>query len=233
MAEKRNRILPWLALLVLLATLGYLGWWWIQNRFEVKGIDVSHYQGEIDWAAVAHDGIAFAFIKATEGTTVVDERFATNWAGAGKADVARGAYHFFRPTLSGADQARHFLSHVTYRPGDMPPVLDLEVTDDATAAVIRREALAWCKAVEDAWGVKPIVYTLPHYADSYLDGALSPYRLWVVDLGLRLWPADSKGWQRWTFWQHSHHGSVAGIEGDVDLDVFNGSEADFQHFLEE
>jgi lysozyme len=228
-ASAGNHSKAWLLLLVLLAGLGFAGWWWLQNRFAVKGIDVSHYQGEIDWPTVKASGIAFAFIKATEGTDNVDEMFATNWKAAGKAKVARGAYHFFHPNLDGAAQARHFLAHATHATGDLPPVLDLEETDDATAATIRQEALVWCEAVETAWGVKPIIYTLPHFANSYLDGKLSKYPLWVVDLGLlSIWPSDSKGWPKWSFWQHSHRGSVPGIVGDVDLDVFNGSTVEFQ-----
>lgn len=231
MASTGNSLKAWLFLLLLLAGLGAGGWWWMHNRFAVRGIDISHYQGTIDWAAVRRDGIDFAFIKATEGTTNVDEQFTTNWHGAKEAGLARGAYHFFRPTLDGKAQAQHFLAHVKYTKGDLPPVLDLEVTDDATAAAIRREALAWCTTVEAAWGVKPIIYTLPHYADSYLDSKLAAYPLWVVDLDLWLWPSESEGWPNWTFWQHSHHGSVSGIQGEVDLDVFYGSKVEFEALL--
>ncbi len=214
-------------LLLFLAGLGFVGWWWMRNRFEIKGMDISRYQGDIDWARVGAQGIDFAFIKATEGTTIVDPKFTANWKGASGAKVARGAYHFFRPTLDGKAQAAHFLAHVDYVKGDLPPVLDLEVTDDATASVIRREALAWCTAVEAAWHVRPIVYTLPHFAASYLEGKLKRYPLWVVDLGWNIWPSDALGWPKWTFWQHSHHGSIAGIQGDVDLNVFNGSAVEF------
>jgi lysozyme len=230
-ASTGSKLKAWLFLLILIAGLGVAGWWWMHNRFAVQGIDISHYQGEIHWEAVRDDGVAFAFIKATEGTTLVDDRFAANWRGAGEAGIARGAYHFFRPTLGGAAQAQHFLAHVRYQKGDLPPVLDLEVTDDATAGAIQREALAWCEAVEQAWGVRPIVYTLPHYADSYLDSKFARYPLWIVDLGLRLWPSTSKGWPKWTFWQHSHRGSIDGIAGDVDLNVFYGSQVEFEALL--
>ena len=231
MASTGNSFKSWLFLLVLLAGLGFAGWWWLQHRFEVNGIDVSHYQGEIDWPSVKAAGIEFAFIKATEGIDNVDERFAENWEGASDANIAHGAYHFFHANLSGAAQAEHFLSHVTRHPGDLPPVLDLEITDNMTAATIRKEALVWCQAVEKAWEVKPIIYTLPHYANNCLDGKLSRYPLWVVDLGLiSIWPADCEGWKQWKFWQHSHHGAVPGIDGEVDLDVFNGTAMDWDRW---
>ncbi len=227
MASMMGSLKSWFLLLVLLAGLGFGGLWWMRNRFEVKGIDISHYQGTIDWSELSQQDIDFVFVKATEGTSLVDAQFDAHWAGAKEAGIARGAYHFFHPDLDGAAQAEHFLSHVDYEKGDLPPVLDLELTDEASAARIQRESLEWCKAVEAAWGVKPIVYTLPHYANSYLDSKLKRYPLWVVDVAWLPWPRDAEGWPKWTFWQRSHHGSMPGIEGDVDLNVFNGSAVEF------
>ncbi|MFN8398106.1 MAG: GH25 family lysozyme [Bacteroidia bacterium] len=222
----RGKAFGWLIALLILAGVGAVGWWFWDNRFPIRGIDVSHYQGEIDWARVKADGIRFAFVKATEGVNNVDSTFAANMKGAKAAGVKRGAYHFFHPNLDGSEQAKHFLSQYTFKKGDLAPVLDLEVTDNVTATAIRREALEWLEAVESATGKRPIIYTLPHYARSYLDASFSKYPLWVVDLNPFLVRSTSH-WTGWQFWQHNHHGGVDGIEGDVDLNVFSGTEAEF------
>ncbi len=225
--SKKGSFWGFVALGFLLLILGFGGWKVFQNRYAIRGIDVSHYQGEIKWEKVKKADVAFAFVKATEGISLVDAQYERNRAQTTEIKLPFGAYHFFRPSLSGKQQAKHFLK--TYKPlkGDLPPVLDLEETDGQSAKKIRKEALAWLKAVEKSTGVKPIVYTLPHFASSYLNGALSEYPLWVVDLGWRE-PADSKGWKSWTFWQHKHTGRVSGIKGDVDLNYFNGNLVDFE-----
>lgn len=230
MAKSKGRFWLWLLVLAVFAGIGYGGWLLWQNRYPIRGIDVSRYQGQIDWGKVKSAGIRFAFIKATEGTNFVDPYYAVNWDGAADHKVVRGAYHFFRPAQDGKAQAEHFLKRLHLSEGDLPPVLDLEVTDDVTAQAIRREALEWLETVEKATGMTPIVYTLPHYANSYLEGKLSKYPLWVVDLTF-LWPSAAQGWSGWTFWQRSHHGSVDGIPGDVDLDVFGGNEVEFRRLL--
>lgn len=211
---------------MVLVGIGAGAWWLWQNRFSIRGIDISRYQGTVQWAAVRAAGIRFAFIKATEGTTLVDPYFAVNWEGAGEHHIARGAYHFFHPSLDGTAQAQHFLQRLRLRKGDLPPVLDLEVTDQMSAATIRREALEWLQTVEQATDMKPIIYTLPHFARSYLTPKFARYPLWVVDLN-PFFPTSTVHWNHWTFWQHAHHGHVDGIEGEVDLNVFNGSEAEF------
>jgi lysozyme len=226
----RGKAFKWLLALLVLAGIGAGGWWLWKNRFSIKGIDVSRYQGTIDWKKVKADGIRFAFIKATEGTTLVDPYFSVNWEGAEAHGVVRGAYHFFRPGLDGTVQAEHFLQRIQWAKGDLPPVLDLEVTDGVGAEVIRREALEWLTLVEKRTGRKPIVYTLPHYAKSYLNGKFGRFPLWVVDLN-PFFPRGHDNWKTWTFWQHSHHGSVDGIEGEVDLNVFGGTEAEFLRLM--
>jgi lysozyme len=230
MAKNGDNGARWLLVLLVFAGIAAGGYWLWSNRFSIKGIDVSRYQGNINWTQVKQAGIRFAFIKATEGTDYVDPNFAANWREAKEKGVARGAYHFFRPAQDGKTQAEHFLKHLDFAKGDLPPVLDLEVTDDVNATAIRREALEWLETVEKATGKRPLVYTLPHYARSYLDGKLAKYPLWVVDLTF-LWPSESPGWESWTFWQHSHRGRIKGIEGDVDLNVFGGTEVEFRELM--
>lgn len=186
----------------------------------LPGIDVSHWQGAIDWPRVADDGVAFAFIKATEGGDYVDPAFAANWAGAAQAGVMRGAYHFYRPQTDAAAQAEHFLRTVQLRAGDLPPVLDVEVTDGRSASAIAAGVRTWLETVERATGRRPIVYTRAGFWNQ-VGGGFGAYPLWVAHYGVAS-PAIPADWARWTFWQHSDTGRVAGIGGDVDLDWFTG-----------
>ncbi|HEV3471189.1 MAG TPA: GH25 family lysozyme, partial [Pyrinomonadaceae bacterium] len=112
------------------------------------GIDVSHYQGGVNWEAVKAAGCAFAFAKATEGAGVTDPFFHANWAGMKAAGLLRGAYHFFRPAQDAAQQAAHFLSTVQLQPGDLPPVLDVETADGVAGADLVGGVQTWLDAVE-------------------------------------------------------------------------------------
>ncbi len=111
------------------------------------GIDVSHYQGVVNWGAVKAAGCSFAFAKATEGTGIVDSEFAANWSGMKAAGLARGAYHFFHPSEDAAAQASRFLATVQLQPGDLPPVIDVEVSDGADNATVVAGVQAWLDAV--------------------------------------------------------------------------------------
>lgn len=195
----------------------------------LPGIDVSHWQGTIDWNAVAADGVEFAFVKASEGGDYTDPRFAANWAGARRAGVIRGAYHFFRPQTDAMAQAAHFLRTVPFAPGDLPPVLDVEVTDgrsmDAVAAGVR----TWLQEVERATGRRPVIYTRASFWTAQMGGAFGGYPLWVAHYGVAS-PGIPAGWGGWTFWQHSDAGRVDGISGGVDLNWFNGDRAALDAF---
>lgn len=195
----------------------------------VRGIDVSRWQGTIDWNAVAGDDVGFAFIKATEGGDYTDPRFTANWAGARQARVLRGAYHFYRPQTSAAKQAEHFLRTVALAPGDLPPVLDVEVTDGASPDSIARGLRTWLQAVERATGRRPIIYTRASFWTASVGAALPEYPLWVAHYGVSA-PNLPSGWPSWTLWQFSDEGRVAGISGNVDLDWFNGTRAQLETF---
>jgi lysozyme len=187
----------------------------------LPGIDISHWQGTIDWDAVAADGVEFAFIKATEGGDYVDPRFAANWAGAQRAGVIRGAYHFYRPQTDAMAQAAHFLSTVQLAQGDLPPVLDVEVTDGRSAAMIAAGVRTWLQEVERATGHRPILYTRASFWTGQMGSGFGGYPLWVAHYGVSS-PSIPAEWSGWTFWQHSDAGRVNGISGDVDLNWFNG-----------
>jgi lysozyme len=191
----------------------------------IDGIDVSHWQGAIDWRAVRGGGIDFAFIKATEGGTYTDPKFATNWAAAADAGITRGAYHYFRPNVDAVKQAEHFLRVTRLGPGDLPAVLDVETSDGLAGDALLRAIRGWLETVERATGKRPIVYTYPDFWNRYVSASPGPYALWIASYG-RDQPLMPIGWSDWTFWQSSATGRVPGIQGDVDLDHFRGGSAE-------
>src|SRR5215471_14990910 len=127
------------------------------------GIDVSHFQGKVDWNRVKAAGMAFAFAKATEGTTNNDAMFATNWPAIKNAGLLRGAYHFFRASQDAAGQADHFLSRLSLAAGDLPPIIDVEVTDGADNATLVSGVKTWLDAVAAQTGVTPMIYASPAF----------------------------------------------------------------------
>lgn len=197
-----------------------------ENGF-VRGIDVSHFQGEIDWQAVAADGVRFCFIKATEGVDNIDPMFQRNWSGAEAAGLLRGAYHFFHPNLDARQQAEHFLSVVTLDGDSLPPALDIEVTDGVDVQGLQTGIRAWVETVQAAVCCKPVIYTDPSFWRENVKADLSGYPLWLACYASEASvPAD---WQTWTFWQHSDQGAVKGIDGPADLDYCDLSYAQLRH----
>lgn len=196
----------------------------------LDGIDVSAYQADIDWQKV---GVTkrFAFIKATEHLSYVDPKFIRNWEESAKvADFYRGAYHFYRPRASASLQANHFIDTLIkagVSSKDLPPVIDAEVWDDAPPLAVYEGICQWCDLVSSKLECKPIVYTSPSFW-SRIDGIekLTTSHLfadlWIAHWGVRL-PSVPRHWDNWSFWQTSEKGTVDGIAGNVDLDVFNGS----------
>ncbi len=184
---------------------------------------MSHYQGSIDWMKVKAAGISFAFLKATEGTTFVDDRYAENLQGAKQAGLIVGAYHFFRASTEAVAQAEaDFFIEVVGRSGgfrqvDLPPVIDAEVSENTPAAV-----RAWVDRVKEKTGKTSILYTYPSFIDDYLGSSLSDLPLWLASYS-RNQPANRGGWDRWVFLQYSESGTVPGISGPVDLDEYSGS----------
>jgi lysozyme len=209
----------------------------------VEGIDVFDGQGTVEWPAVRDAGVAFAFVKATQGTYDTQSTFAANWAGAKAAGVARGAYHFFDPTEDGAAQADHFLAVVgALAPGDLPAMLDLECPDGesdcvgtgqsgaADPSTLRARVDAFLEAVEQATGAAPILYTFPAYfTSSGVDASgLEGYPLFVANVGSSGGAASGAcfevpaPWAAATFWQYAWTGSIEGIQGPVDRDRYLG-----------
>lgn len=192
----------------------------------VKGIDVSHRQGEIDWTRVAAAGVQFCYVKATEGAGVQDPRFRENFDGSKAAGLIGGAYHYFRPDRDAHAQAENFLGVVaSLSPGDLQPALDVEVTGGKDAKTVLDGIQAWVEAVENVLGRQPILYTFPAFWTQTLLGSsrFSAYHLWIAHYTLKASPTVPRGFDDYLFWQFSEQGNVDGIGGKVDLDRFNGS----------
>lgn len=187
-----------------------------ESSGHLPGIDVSHYQGEIDWSKVAASGMRFAFIKATDGTEDVDPHFSQNWAGAKNAGIVRGAYHFFRPGLDARLQAEHLQRVVVMDDLALPPALDVEVTDGVNSSVLQEALKGWLEAVQAAFGCTPIIYTDPSFWKQHVAGGVETYPLWLACYSDE--PEVPAPWRNWTFWQYTDAGSVSGIACRVDLD---------------
>ncbi|MFD2719008.1 glycoside hydrolase family 25 protein [Hymenobacter monticola] len=188
--------------------------------YSVHGIDVSAYQGRIDWPEVARHNVRFAFIKASEGATMRDARFARNWREARKAGVLCGAYHYFQPNRDGQIQADLFARTVPLAPGDLPPVLDVEAPNFHDVAVLRREVARWLRLIEAHYGVRPILYSNHSFYKRHLAGHFDDYPLWLAHYEVER-PAMPRS--KWIIWQHSDEAYVPGIRGVVDFNVFQGN----------
>ena len=198
---------------------------------KVRGLDISHYQGDIDWnklrnANIQGAPVSFIFIKATEGTSIWDENFNQNFHNARKYDIVRGAYHYFSPSSSGKAQAKFFCKMVQLDENDLPPVLDVEEIGGYTTQQLQREVLNWMNAVEKHYGVTPILYTGYKFRTSYLNTPdFDKYPYWIAHYYVD--SLEYKG--EWAFWQHTDVGRVDGITGDVDINVFKG---DYQDLMD-
>jgi len=195
------------------------------SGYEVHGIDVSHYQGDIDWAEVARQQsnsypIHFVFVKATEGASLGDDTFQKNFSSARKYGFIRGAYHFFSTKTDPLKQADFFIQTVKLDSGDLPPVLDVEPIGRKNKQLLVRNVKIWLDRIESHYGVKPILYTSYKFKSKYMDDSLfNAYPYWIAH-----YYVDSVQYRgKWRFWQHTDVGSIPGIKEEVDLNIFNGT----------
>lgn len=193
----------------------------------IQGIDVSHWQENIDWSKVYEAGYRFAFVKATEGVGWVDPNFVINMVNGRNAGLLMGAYHFARPDLGNTaqDEALYFISVAGnyLKSGWLRPALDLEVGSALGKEALSKWVEEWMETVKKETGVEPIIYVHSNYASNYLNVSLAKYNLWIAHWTYDINVAPNTGiWSSWDFWQYSDKGSVPGISGTVDLDLFNG-----------
>ena len=206
------------------------------KNLEIHGIDVSKWQGQIDWASVRNAGTQFAFIKATEGGDHVDERFLQNWHGAKQAGVPRGAYHFMYWCRPAHEQAAWFKANVPADPDALPPVLDLEWNGHSRTCPKkqpREEAMANVRLMlaemEAHTGKRPIIYTDITFHNEVLVGELPHHPHWLRSVAAE--PEQRFIDRRWMLWQYTATGRVPGIRGDVDRNAFYGSESQWRAFM--
>ena len=194
--------------------------------FEIHGIDISHYQGKIDWeqlknAMIKGCPVRFVIIKSTEGSSRLDENFRENFNQARDFGFIRGVYHFWSNKSTAREQAYYFLDQVHLTDGDLPPVLDIEHKPaDKSVEDFQRDVLTWLHIVEDKYHVKPIIYTYYKFKEQYLSAPVfDDYPYWIAHYYVD--KVQYKG--KWKFWQHTDVGKLPGIKGYVDFNIYNGS----------
>ena len=197
----------------------------------VEGIDVSKWQGAIDWAKVKASGRVFAIARVSDGLAYKDSYFDANWKAMKEVGLVRGVYQFVRSDEDPVAQANYLISKIgTLEPGDLPPVADVESVDGQTPAQIAENLGQWMQTIQNALGVTPMIYTGGYFWNTNVKtDAFTLNPLWVANWTTAC-PSLPTAWTGWKFWQYSATGSVPGINGDVDLDRFNGSLEDLQKF---
>ncbi|GBF34158.1 lyzozyme M1 [Desulfocucumis palustris] len=193
-----------------------------------KGIDVSIWQGDIDWKKVKAAGTSFAFLKATEGKSIEDKQFAKNIINARAVGILVGAYHFCRAkdVAEAQKEADHFINTIISVGGfyllNLPSVLDIETKEGITKANITAVCHEWLEKVKKASGKTPLIYANNDMAVNYLDKSLAVYPLWFARYGVSQ-PPNAGGWSQWTFLQYTDSGAVSGISGNVDTNEYHGT----------
>ncbi|MEE2674590.1 MAG: GH25 family lysozyme [Myxococcota bacterium] len=232
MREGIRNLLVAAAVILVLAVVGLVHW----NRpgvdrFPVRGVDVSHHQGAVDWPRVAQAEVHFAFIKASEGGDHRDTRFEENWSEAGKAGIVRGAYHFFTFCTPGAVQADHFLDVAPPALGVLPPAVDVEFAGNCKSWTsvddIRRELQVLLRRLEAAWGRAPVLYITSESEERVIRGHFDGYPVWIRSVFFR--PGGRE--PTWLFWQYTDQGEIPGIETLVDLNVYRGQPSEIAELL--
>lgn len=202
------------------------------GNYLVYGIDVSHHQGNVDWRKVKaftsnNRKVTFVFMKATEGITRQDEHFSKNWKETGQQGFIRGAYHFYYPSRDAGKQAANYKQQVKLEKGDLPPVVDIEHSNGKSRKEICKGLKAFMDDLEKHYGVAPILYTNISFYYSYLADDFRDYTIWISGYhGEQRF--REKFSETWHFWQYSENGTVAGIRGGVDCNVFKGTEEELR-----
>ena len=243
-APTQPDFIKWLLIAGVVALVVLFGWYMLRNyilphsvtvdrfRYPVAGLDVSNHNGDIDFDLVAADNYQFVMIKASEGKTHKDEAFDRNYHKARAAGLKVGAYHFFRKNRTGLEQADNLLSVISGKTLDLPVVIDLEDDWGNGAAVDRnttvQRVMEMVKCLKDK-GYKVMIYTNLNGYNKYYKDILGDCDLWLCSFN----SPDQMQHTGHRIQQYSHEGSVAGVDGDVDLNVFIGDKSQWQHYLDE
>ena len=201
------------------------------SRYPVRGVDVSHHNGRVDWPRIRAAGYSFAYLKASEGVTLRDSTFARNRDAARAAGLVTGAYHYLSLCSSAADQAHNFAAAMgPPAPGSLPPAVDLEFGGNCgerpSPEAVRAKVNAFLAVLDSAGYPPAVLYVTREFHAAYLDGQPVTNPLWVRSV---FGPPRFGG--AWSFWQYAATGRVAGARGRIDLDLFRGSPAAFRTFV--
>ena len=206
------------------------------EKFDIKGVDVSSYQGDIDWNILSSQNISFAFIKATEGSSFVDENFAYNFEEARKTSLAVGAYHFFSYDSEGKTQAENFINTVVPFEGMLPPVIDLEFYGDKEKypperVEVEKQLKTMLTLLEEHYHQKPMIYATEKSYELYLSNDYEEYDIWIRNVISKPKLSDNRSW---TFWQFTNRDRLNGYNGKekyIDVNVFHGSREEYDAYL--
>jgi len=206
------------------------------KKLAVHGVDVSRWQGEIDWPKLRSQGANFAYIKATDGGDHLDPMFRKNWRAAGEAGLRRGAYHFFYWCRTAGEQADWFIRNVPKVAGALPPVIDVEWNGDSrncrkrpSRAKVLEKMQVFMDKLEAHYGQRPIIYTAPDFYRDNLKGAFPDHPFWLRSVAAH--PAKVYPGRKWVFWQYSGSGLSHGVQGRIDLNVFHGDESEWRAWV--
>ncbi|MGE0499434.1 MAG: GH25 family lysozyme [Rhizobiaceae bacterium] len=205
------------------------------QKLAVHGVDVSRWQGEINWATLRAQGANFVYIKATDGGDHLDPMFRQNWRAAHEAGLKRGAYHFFYWCRVASQQADWFIRNVPKVKGALPPVIDVEWNHLSSCkkrpsrAVVLEKMKVFMERLEAHYGQRPIIYTAPDFYADNLRGEFKDYPFWLRSVAAH--PSKRYPGRDWLFWQYSGSGLSQGVNGHIDLNVFHGSEGEWRKWV--
>lgn len=208
-----------------------------RDAYPIRGVDVSSYQGTIQWDILAKQDIAFAYIKATEGSSFTDPCFEKNWEDVWLTDLQAGAYHFFSFESSGKTQAEKYIRTVGKKEGMLPPMIDVELYGDFTrsppkADAVVKELEEMIRVLSEYYGQAPVLYSTGKAYRLYLQGRFTSCDMWIRDVFF--YPSLADG-REWTFWQYTDRALLDGYEGSekyIDMNVFFGSEKEYTAYLQ-
>lgn len=223
-----------LCIIVFVMTLGLLefyGFIWHNEFFiqtyDVKGLDVSHYQNNINWNKVSNEDYKFIYIKATEGEDFVDKTFAFNWKGAIDNGFLVGAYHFFVTSSTGESQANNFINLVPIDENSLPPVIDIEISKNEDKEIVRENLAVMIKKLYEVYQKRPVLYVTYTTYNAFIQGYFEECDIWIRDIIKSAKLADDRAW---SFWQYCNRGRIQGIDTYVDINVFHGTEKELFDF---
>lgn len=201
------------------------------HKGKVIGIDVSEFQGKVDWEEVEildeKYPVQFVFIRATAGNDRVDRQFKRNWEGAKENKIMRGAYHYYRPNENSIEQADLFIKTVKLQKGDLPPVLDIEkLPKNQPLDSLKKGLKRWLNKVEKHYQVRPIIYSGERYYSDFLKEEFGDYLFWIANYNFYREKIEDD----WLFWQFTEKASLPGIKHRVDVNIYNG-DLEQLHFI--